>query len=130
VLNEGGEVDLGFAWSTAGMQDLMLVYQEPDDGNLLAGTVHFGEKALISGPAGDYNGDGKVDAADYVVWRKNPAAHGGDPGGYNAWRINFGATSGGVGALSAYAVPETAGAALMTFVVLGCGLMPRRNRAA
>jgi hypothetical protein len=32
---------------------------------------------------GDYNGDGSVDAADYVAWRDNPAAHGGDPAGYN-----------------------------------------------
>jgi len=32
---------------------------------------------------GDYNGDGKVDAADYVAWRKDPADHGGTPDGYN-----------------------------------------------
>ena len=25
------------------------------------------------GLTGDYNGNGKVDAADYVLWRKNPA---------------------------------------------------------
>jgi hypothetical protein len=39
---------------------------------------------------GDYNGDGNVDAADYVVWRKDPASFGGDPDGYNAWRADFG----------------------------------------
>jgi hypothetical protein len=44
---------------------------------------------------GDYNDDGQVDAADYVVWRKNPGAFGGDPGGYNTWRANFGAAAGG-----------------------------------
>ncbi|MEX2307982.1 MAG: hypothetical protein WD738_10340 [Pirellulales bacterium] len=43
-------------------------------------------------PDGDYNGDNVVDAADYVVWRKND----GSPGGYDTWRANFGAT-GGVG---------------------------------
>ena len=36
---------------------------------------------------GDYNGDGNVDAADYVVRRKN----GGPPDGYGPWRANFGA---------------------------------------
>jgi hypothetical protein len=62
-----------------------------------------------AGLAGDYNNDGKVDAADYVVWRKNPADFGGDPAGYNAWRMNFGAGGGGSGALSGHvAVPEPA----------------------
>jgi hypothetical protein len=35
-----------------------------------------------------------VDAADYVVWRKDPAGHGG-PQGYLDWRTNYGATGGG-----------------------------------
>jgi hypothetical protein len=38
---------------------------------------------------GDYSGDGSVNAADYVVWRKN----GGTPQDYNTWRANFGATA-------------------------------------
>ncbi|MEX2546100.1 MAG: hypothetical protein WD316_13305 [Phycisphaeraceae bacterium] len=40
------------------------------------------------GLEGDYNGDGVVDAADYVVWRKTD----GSAEGYNTWRTNFGAT--------------------------------------
>jgi len=55
-----------------------------------------------SGLTGDYNGDGTVDAADYVVWRKtvdqtgeNLAADGDHSGAvdaadYNLWRANFG----------------------------------------
>jgi hypothetical protein len=42
--------------------------------------------------AGDHNNNGKVDGADYVVWRKtniNGAA------GYTTWRSNFGATGSG-----------------------------------
>jgi hypothetical protein len=39
---------------------------------------------------GDYNGDGKVNAADYVVWRKTD----GTPAGFNTWRSNFGAMAG------------------------------------
>ena len=35
---------------------------------------------------GDFNNDGTVDAADYVVWRKND----GTQTGYDAWRANFG----------------------------------------
>jgi hypothetical protein len=37
-------------------------------------------------PPGDYNGDGNVDMADYVDWRKND----GTAGGYNLWREHFG----------------------------------------
>jgi hypothetical protein len=40
---------------------------------------------------GDYNADGSVDAADYVLWRKNNIN--GQPG-YDAWRANFGSTGG------------------------------------
>jgi hypothetical protein len=65
---------------------------------------------MAAGLPGDWNQDGAVDAADYVVWRKNPANHGGDPDGYNIWRQNFGNSSGsGSGAISAGgSVPEPA----------------------
>jgi hypothetical protein len=43
---------------------------------------------------GDYNHDGVVDAADYVVWRKND----GTQEGYDRWRANFGAQSLAIGA--------------------------------
>jgi hypothetical protein len=60
---------------------------------------------FVDALAGDFNADGKVDAADYVVWRKDPTAHGGDPAGYNTWRTNFGAPAGS-GSLAGTAVPE------------------------
>lgn len=57
--------------------------------------------------AGDYNGDGKVNAADYVLWRNDPASFGGNPAGYNTWRANFGTGGPGSGSgLGAAAVPE------------------------
>ncbi|HEY3392786.1 MAG TPA: PEP-CTERM sorting domain-containing protein [Lacipirellulaceae bacterium] len=80
------------------------------------------------GLPGDYNNDGKVDAADYVVWRKNPAAHGGDPAGYNTWRTNFGAMSGGGSSSSAPgAVPEPA-CFMLLFVGLSGIWIRRRHR--
>jgi sulfatase modifying factor 1 len=51
---------------------------------------------------GDYNDDGNVDAADYVVWRKTGIN--GQPG-YNTWRANFGRSINGSGAANAQ-VPE------------------------
>jgi hypothetical protein len=56
---------------------------------------------------GDHNDDGTVDAADYVAWRKDPSAFGGDPDGYDAWREQFGEPGSGGGAGT---VPEPAGA--------------------
>jgi hypothetical protein len=53
-----------------------------------AGTVILSDFAAVDLP-GDYNFDGKVDSADYVVWRKNglgPAAH-------NTWQTNFGTSA-------------------------------------
>lgn len=47
--------------------------------------------SIINMLAGDFNEDGVVDAADYVVWRKNGGSH----DEYNAWRTNFGRTAGG-----------------------------------
>jgi pectate lyase len=54
---------------------------------------------------GDFNHDGMVDAADYVVWRKM----GGSPEEYGTWRGNFGASSGAAsGRSKAAMVPEPA----------------------
>ena len=66
--------------------------------------------------AGDFNFDGAVDAADYVVWRKTD----GTTEGYDAWRDNFGATTGG-GSLSNSTVPEpTTAWLLMLGTALTC----------
>ena len=87
--------------------------------------IGFGEAV---GLTGDYNENGTVDAADYVLWRDNPAAFGGDPAGYNTWRANFGNTAAGSGiAVGAAAVPEPMGLVLLLVGVLGLGLGRRRG---
>lgn len=72
-----------------------------------------------AGLAGDYNNNGVVDAADYVLWRENPSGYGGSPAGYNTWRANFGQTAGsGAGSsldASSTAVPEPAGSVSLLF---------------
>jgi len=70
------------------------------------------------GQAGGYKANGKVDAADYVVWRKNLGttnALPNDPTGgtigtpqYNTWRLNFGNGGPGAGSVFGSAVPEPA----------------------
>jgi hypothetical protein len=72
---------------------------------------------------GDYNGDGKVDAADYVIWRKRPGDFGGDPDGYNAWRNHYGSPGPGAGGGSGLAAVPEPGSAVLLIVGLAalCG---------
>jgi hypothetical protein len=73
---------------------------------------------VINPPPGDYNGNGVVDAADYVMWRNNPSLHGGDPMGYNTWRQNFGAATGSGTLANGNAVPEPTITALLIVSLL------------
>ncbi len=63
------------------------VLNSPSDGSERAVGTSLAVFAL---PNGDYNQDGVVDAADYVVWRDSI----GGQLAYDAWRENFGATPG------------------------------------
>jgi len=93
----------------------------------------------MSGVPGDYNLNGTVDAADYVVWRKtlgtasNPRADGSGPArvpkgiveqfDYDSWRAHFGGTAGsGAGDLPPHVSSETNSAAVPepSSVVLLC----------
>lgn len=72
--------------------------------------------APTEGPSGDFNGDGKVDAADYVVWRKTGIN---GEQGYADWRANFGSMMAGVGgAAGAASVPEPGALAMLVALVL------------
>ncbi len=76
--------------------------------------IQSGNDVLLNftpGLHGDFNQNGAVDAADYVVWRKTD----GGQEGYNLWRANFGRAviNGSAGAsLSLATVPESAVVAL------------------
>jgi autotransporter-associated beta strand protein len=78
-----------------------------------------------AGVPGDHNGDGKVDAADYVVWRKNPGGF--PPNAYDLWRANFGNPPGSGSAFGGNsAVPEPAAGLLL--VVAGLVALAARCR--
>jgi hypothetical protein len=72
--------------------------------------------APAPGLTGDYNQNGTVDAADYVLWRSNPDAFGGTPAGYDNWRANFGDALAPGGAVST-TVPEAGSLALAALAV-------------
>jgi T5SS/PEP-CTERM-associated repeat protein len=100
----------------------------------------------VVGPTvlGDYNQNGFVDAADYVVWRNTLGQMGAglaadgndngqiDPGDYGVWRANFGRTA-GIGAENQAnssgegAVPEPAAVGLL-LATLFCLAVRQRPR--
>jgi hypothetical protein len=92
---------------------------------------------LLPGVAGDYNGNGTVDAADYVVWRNTlgqtgnglPADGDGsetiDAGDYEVWKARFGQTA-AISVSAAGGVPEPA-TSLIAMIALIWRLLQRRN---
>jgi hypothetical protein len=91
----------------------------------------------------DYNHNGLVDAADYVLWRQQlgtnvPNGTGADGDGngivnqldYDLWRSHFGLTMGAGGSLSTGAVPEPTTCILLAAgAILSFGSLRRRARA-
>jgi hypothetical protein len=89
----------------------------------------FVDNLAISGPdsiPGDFNHDNIVDAADYVVWRKNPAGTY-TTTDFNNWLANFG-RSAGSGTSSNVAVPEPASRLYLAVGVWAVTFRPRRER--
>jgi hypothetical protein len=107
--------------------------------------VYAGTSVILKvvGPAGihgDYNADGKVNAADYVVWRKTlgqsiTLPNDRTPGmvtteDYAVWRENFGAMSGAAAGLGGAQVPEPTGMILLAIAVFSAGLANPAFRGA
>jgi hypothetical protein len=97
--------------------------------------INLSVTAIAAGLAGDFNDDDKVDAADYVVWRKNEVANAALPNDnglatqaerFDLWRANFGNPLPGGGAgQGGGAVPEPASAVLL---MLGAAALVARLR--
>ena len=120
----------GPAWPHDGATPRTLVPADFNTFFMVTGTPGMDNYTLTSlieglpdlGLDGDFNNDGKVDAADYVVWRKTD----GSDAGYNDWRTNFGRTSGSGSALGAASVPEPSVVVLLAAVAAAFGCLRRR----
>lgn len=135
----GGEFDFDRLRLFAGNNNGTTPFAQWEFDELRVGTT-FADVAPIDGPAGtigDYNNDGKVDAADYTVWRDNVGnagttllnrdpANGGVVGDddYDSWKANFGA--GGGGSVSTAGVPEPSSVLLVGLGVLAATALRRR----
>jgi hypothetical protein len=102
-----------------------------DDQEIELGNTGFNFTLGIPLP-GDFNSDNLVDAADYVVWRKNPGGNY-TLDDFNTWRANFGNTLGGGATIrpSGGDVPESASIILACWALYGtANLKPRHWRKA
>jgi hypothetical protein len=107
VLSPGGHTVTTLAWTGA--------------------SYTFNSTIVGAGVAGDYNSNGIVDGADYVVWR-NAAANATlpndptpgivDASDYGTWKANFGKVGGSGTGVSEAAAPEPAGATLLVVALL------------
>jgi hypothetical protein len=102
------------------------------DGEIYVLNKHDGRVRRIAAVTGllpgDFNNDGTVDAADYVVWRKNVGTNNALPNNptpgpidqteYERWLANFGNSSPGAGGIALGPVPEPASLCLMLLVFL------------
>jgi hypothetical protein len=81
---------------------------------------------------GDFNEDGSVDAADYVVWRNGQGTLYTEDD-HQIWRANFGRTSGNAAAQELFSVPEPTALVHLVFGMLATSrrrVMSRRSVAA
>jgi hypothetical protein len=150
LYNEGATISASFGgtqynWSIT--YNGNITWTNPDTGVLGAvdgsggiDVVLVGINSMSVGLPGDYNNNGTVDAADYVLWRNNPTSlpnEGASPGvvdqeDYNFWRTQFGKTSAGSGAalVAAGGVPEPGGILLAVVGLWGLFIVRRSQLGA
>jgi hypothetical protein len=125
----------GFDPSNLGEQTQLFIQSFDINGGTPASVV-VNSISVTGTLSGDYNNNGVVDAADYVLWRKhnntavtlpNDSTPGTDPSDYNVWRAHFGQTAGsGVGTSANAAVPEPTTLVLLIFAAIGWYFRRRR----
>ncbi len=130
--NVGANWARSFIGDGAGTKRATTIYQSTVDhpgGDV--GSPGFAPPIAAPFLAGDYNGNGTVDAADYVLWRaafdsSSTLPNDTTPGSvtaadYDVWRANFGRTSASSSALESAAVPEPAGTVMILSAIFGFG---------
>ena len=122
-----------YAWDGT----FLSTFASPSASGFTEATAFVAVPTLAAGLIGDFNNDGVVDAADYLVWRNaSPTAtlpNDRTPGVVNAsdyadWRANFGKTQPASGvALGGKPVPEPASILLLLFAIMSGSTFRNRN---
>jgi hypothetical protein len=142
------QINIDFNFGSSGINSLLRLSRETGEVELVElthfGGSQYGLSLILDGGTGDlfkfnnggtfvgtfmdgdFNGDGIVDAADYVVWRKTDRTQ----DGYHLWRTHFGQSAGSGAAFdterSSAAVPESRTWVLLLAAMLSyLALMPR-----
>jgi hypothetical protein len=128
------DADGSFDTAPSTTKTLTRIFDAPGDHRITARLTDALGDSSISAPIvlrvaplpGDYNGNGLVDAADYVVWRNTN----GTPAEFDIWRAHFGMSIGN-GSLSNATVPEPASIALLlAAIVTTCAARWQLDRSA
>jgi hypothetical protein len=144
------DFDTSLAAPTQTTYDVLTAFDIVDNGITFSGPAGWNYQIISGGNGeilqiiqsgtgatpGDFNSDGKVDAADYVTWRKNEVSNLPLPndGGaadqaarFTLWRANFGNSPGSGSGLTNAAVPEPAAALLMLLGIAAAAIGRRRT---
>jgi len=97
------------------------VLNSPSDGSERSVGSSLAAFAL---PNGDYNVNGSLDTADYIVWRNSI----GGQVAYDAWRNKFGAAAGAGGSSASAGVPEPSGYIAISFAAASFSFCRPRRR--
>lgn len=99
----------------------------PDNKGLDIGSPGLFSGVILPTLAGDYNGDGVVNAADYTVWRDgHPLANEtvslgvNDSADYLVWKNSFGNMA-STGTFASESIPEPGSQLMLLFAILGIG---------
>lgn len=140
-----GAADFGLAVQSLATADGWQIHLNGSTDADLRPKLHVisGQVSIVTpGLAGDFNGDEKVDAADYTTWRDNLGGshnlngNGDETGGsagivdqadYALWKTNFGNVGSGLGGAAGAAVPEPTALWLAAVGLIGLLASGRRK---
>jgi hypothetical protein len=139
LLSPNEAYELGELYTIGGSESLLFEFILANEDFTRTGNIVYGPAPIVGDLVGDYNQDGVVNAADYVVWRNNEGTNnvlpndeiGGTIGAaqFNQWVDNFGnGLNNGAGS-GAGAVPEPASGLLMACAITALAATRRHSPA-